>query len=435
MHEMSEESAPDAHELTDTNAISTLLSALCDITDIGFAVVAGISDIDRITCAVIDKINIGQEIIHQLPLDSAASKESRKLRELVVINRASIDPIYHNHYTIKAYEIESYIAVPIVLLDGHVVGHLCAMDRAPAKLATPTTVSTFEKFAALIELQLTSMEIVERSHTALERERSNNQYRAAYIHDCGGSLLSSIRAIHDSSGNIDRDLTTPATVRRHAIRIRTAALEMSSLTNRLLDVSRQTIVPQVSGLMLSNREASPTDECCSANDEYDRDLSNRQALESLLLQRVGEPNFHIGRYDMHALSIAQWMARKSGISATEGLTVRTRGAWILSVLHLRYVPQDTIAEFSEINEQLLSVVKRQDISAENLASIPWLQEARERSIPSTGKARDWFDYDGASDSDLLISTDGFERDICAVAGLYIRLAAWARKISALPCFF
>jgi len=136
------------------DVVPTLLKVLCDITGMRVAVVARVTDKTWTACAVKDDIHFGLEPGAQFPVDATLSFEALASRRPLVIEHASIDPLYCRHPAPTLHPIESYISAPIILADGRHFGNLSALDPNPARIGEPRIVSMFEQFAALIAAQL-----------------------------------------------------------------------------------------------------------------------------------------------------------------------------------------------------------------------------------------------------------------------------------------
>jgi len=144
---------------------------VCQITGMGFAAVARVTDNTWTACAVQDDVEFGLKPGGQLDVQTTPCIESRAARAPVVIDHASQDPVYCNHHTPRLYKIESYISVPIVLQSGEYFGNLCAIDPRPARVSDPKIVSMFTLFAELISLQLQSEGKRNAADSALLTER------------------------------------------------------------------------------------------------------------------------------------------------------------------------------------------------------------------------------------------------------------------------
>jgi sigma-B regulation protein RsbQ len=145
---------------------------------------------------------------------------------------------------------------------------------------------------------------------------------------------------------------------------------------------------------------------------------DRAALEDLLLRRQGELLSHLGRYDMHALALAELFAGRQRLGdAALRYTVRTRGDAILKWMREFSIPKQIIGEFADIQNELWVVLDRHEISAQHSAS-------RSSSVREAHQAcaRDWYDFENADDDDLYSVIDSIERDIVKVTSLYLRIS-------------
>ncbi len=155
----------------------------------------------------------------------------------IVIDHASLDPRYCNHHTPRAYKIESYVSVPILLSTGRYFGNLCAIDPAPAKVSDPKVIAMFTRFAALIAMQLDSEITREREQNALRVERATSELREQFIAILGHDLRNPLQAIVVTSELIARKVIDPGVVAM-AARIKANSKRMSSLIDDVLDFAR-----------------------------------------------------------------------------------------------------------------------------------------------------------------------------------------------------
>jgi signal transduction histidine kinase len=218
-------------------AIPTLLKVLCESTGMRFAVVARVTASAWTACAVQDDIQFGLKPGDQLPVGTTLCKESRAARAPIVIEHASLHPLYGAHHTPKLYHLESYVTVPIILADGRYFGNLCALDPEPAKVAEPRIVSMFNRFAALIGLQLDAQLAQTREHAALMNERAASELREQFIAILGHDLRNPLQAMYATADLLQRKLVYPAHAEL-AARIKTHAGRMSALINDVLDFAR-----------------------------------------------------------------------------------------------------------------------------------------------------------------------------------------------------
>ncbi len=229
--------ASDVAMVSRLGAVPALLRVVCQVTGMGFAAVARVTDHTWTACAVLDEIGFGIVPGAQLDVHTTLCKESRAARQPVVIDHASQDPVYSNHHTPRLYNIESYISVPIVLRSGAYFGNLCAVDRKPAKVSDPKIVSMFTLFAELISLQLESEDKQRAAQSALESERATAELREQFIAVLGHDLRNPLMAIAATAEVIESKATTAEMVGM-AHRIQTAARRMSHLIHDVMDFTR-----------------------------------------------------------------------------------------------------------------------------------------------------------------------------------------------------
>jgi signal transduction histidine kinase len=163
--------------------------------------------------------------------------ESRASGALVVIEHASVDPLYHAHPAVKLCAIESYVSVPIILSNGRYFGNLCAIDPNPAKVKEPRILSMFTRFAALIASQLETQFRQEQEHTALLDERAVGELREQFIAILGHDLRNPLQAVYGGCELLERKMTDPPLL-AIASRIKTNIRRMSALIDDVLDFAR-----------------------------------------------------------------------------------------------------------------------------------------------------------------------------------------------------
>jgi signal transduction histidine kinase len=176
-------------------AVPTMLQVLCDITGMRFAAVARVTNDSWTACAVQDGIGFSLAPGGQLDLNTTLCKDVRETNVPIVIEHASDDTTYRTHQTPRTYGIESYISVPIVLPDHSYFGSLCAIDPLPAKLTDPCILSMFNRFAALIGMQLQSERRSMALQSALLGERATGELREQLVAVLGHNLRVPLGAI------------------------------------------------------------------------------------------------------------------------------------------------------------------------------------------------------------------------------------------------
>ncbi|MEO8041178.1 MAG: GAF domain-containing protein, partial [Acidobacteriota bacterium] len=130
--------------------VPSILRAVADLTQMRFVVIAKVTNKKWIACAFLDEMEFGLPPGGELEVATTLCSEVREHRAPIVIENASIDPIYCEHPTPKKYGIESYIAVPIILKSGEFFGTLCAIDSRPANLSGETILESMNLFAELV---------------------------------------------------------------------------------------------------------------------------------------------------------------------------------------------------------------------------------------------------------------------------------------------
>jgi signal transduction histidine kinase len=237
MGETSSEIAMDVVAVGRIDAIPTLLKVLCEITGMGFAAVARVTEGTWTACAVQDDIEFGLTAGSQLDVDSTLGIEVRKSLRPIVIEQASTDPYYRTHRVPRLYQIESYVSVPIIRGDGRYFGNLCAIDPRPAKLADPRILSMFSRFAQLIGLQLDNEQARQRERSALLDERAAGELREQFIAVLGHDLRNPLHAVYAGAEMLERKSSDPA-LSDIAARIKVNSRRMSALIDDVLDFAR-----------------------------------------------------------------------------------------------------------------------------------------------------------------------------------------------------
>lgn len=144
------EDAYGVDRLRDDPAVTAILERICDISTMGFAAVARVTDSRWIACQVVDRIEFGLEAGDELELKTTICDEIRQSGHAVIIDTVAGNPEWRTHPTPVLYGFESYISFPIRLSDGSFFGTLCAIDPSPRPIGTPAIALLFERFAAEI---------------------------------------------------------------------------------------------------------------------------------------------------------------------------------------------------------------------------------------------------------------------------------------------
>ncbi|MEP7057822.1 MAG: GAF domain-containing sensor histidine kinase [Caldimonas sp.] len=219
-------------------AVPSLLRVLCQMTGMGFAAVARVTDGSWTACAVQDDIAFGLKPGGELDVHSTLCTEVRESRVPIVIDHASADPVYCNHHTPRIYSIESYISVPIVLGDGSYFGNLCAIDAKPALVSEPKTVAMFTLFAQLVALELDNERRRDEERKAHLDEKESGELREQFIAVLGHDLRNPLSAVAACAELLNLKASEPVVVRSLAARIGTNVDRMARLIEDVLDFAR-----------------------------------------------------------------------------------------------------------------------------------------------------------------------------------------------------
>ena len=236
MDDSAEAIARDIAAVGRISAVPSLLRLICQNTGMGFAAVARVTDGTWTACAVQDDIDFGLKTGGQLDVATTLCSESRAVREPVVIDHASLDPIYRDHHTPRIYNIESYISVPIIRPSGAYFGNLCAIDPKPAVVSDPRIVAMFTAFADLIAMQLESEDRQNAAETELVNARATAELREQFIAVLGHDLRNPLSAVGATAQLLSRR-TEPELVRL-GTRLGATTRRMSQLINDVLDLAR-----------------------------------------------------------------------------------------------------------------------------------------------------------------------------------------------------
>jgi GAF domain-containing protein len=125
----------DVEVVSGSPEIAAVLRALCDLTGMGFAAVARVTDTRWIACQVLDRIAFGLEPGGELQVSTTICDEIRDSGVAVYIDCVSDAPIWATHPTPILYGFESYVSLPLVRGDGSFFGTLCAIDPEPRDAA------------------------------------------------------------------------------------------------------------------------------------------------------------------------------------------------------------------------------------------------------------------------------------------------------------
>lgn len=126
--------------------IQALLKRVCELTGMGFAAVAHVSDTRWIACQVEDRIAFGLKPGDELEIKKTICNDIRRSGRAIAIDNTDADPDWWNHPVPILYGFHSYVSLPIVI-DGNFFGTLCAIDDAPREHPLQNSIAELEGMA------------------------------------------------------------------------------------------------------------------------------------------------------------------------------------------------------------------------------------------------------------------------------------------------
>ncbi len=187
--------AADIATIGRIDAVPAMLQVVCETTGLRFAAVARVTDTHWTACAVRDNLGFGLGVGDELELATTLCDEIRGNHQTIVIDKASDDPLYHDHHTPRIYQFESYISVPVFRTDGSFFGTICALDPNPAKLRQSPIQPMMESFARVLAIQMENDENHQRTSVALNEARQLADVRDQFIAVLGHDLRNPLFAI------------------------------------------------------------------------------------------------------------------------------------------------------------------------------------------------------------------------------------------------
>ncbi|MGE6473332.1 GAF domain-containing protein [Serratia proteamaculans] len=140
--------------IAEIEVASNILRLTTRLTNMRFAAISKITDTHWVACAVHDELQFGLRVGDELLIEATLCSKLREGGKAIVIEHASLDPVFSEHPLPKYHGFESYISLPIVFADGTFFGTLCALDALPRKLENPETMELLNIFTRLISTTL-----------------------------------------------------------------------------------------------------------------------------------------------------------------------------------------------------------------------------------------------------------------------------------------
>ena len=134
-------------EMGDGDEVRGILTDVCNLTGMGFAAIARVTEQCWIACQVEDRIDFGLEPGGELKIKETICDEIRDGGEAIVIDDVSADIKWSRHPVPVIYGFRSYCSFPIYLDDGSFFGTLCAIDAAPREINDDKLLDVLQDFA------------------------------------------------------------------------------------------------------------------------------------------------------------------------------------------------------------------------------------------------------------------------------------------------
>lgn len=124
--------------------IQALLRQLCDVSGMGFAALARVTEDRWIACQIEDRIQFNMAPGDELNIRMTICDDIRRTGQMVVIDSVADDAEWMAHPIPAFYGFQSYISLPIILDDGRFFGTLCGLDPKPRETSARHIVEAFE---------------------------------------------------------------------------------------------------------------------------------------------------------------------------------------------------------------------------------------------------------------------------------------------------
>lgn len=215
------------------SAVQTALRVMMRTTGQRLAVVARITPGTWTACAVIDEANFGLKPGDRLELNTTYCKLVDDSSAPLLINNASEDPRFCDYPALYLYKIKSYIAVPLIRVDGTPFGVVCTLDPDPVELST----DYIEIFKLLAQLIAFEMEAEERHVQNEIHLRSLEDFISIAAHD----LRQPITALYGNAQLLARSIQRGAPIEKlstHVDALLAQSRRAVRLSDTLLDIAR-----------------------------------------------------------------------------------------------------------------------------------------------------------------------------------------------------
>ncbi len=144
--------ARDMARLGEDEGLHAILREVCDLTQMGFAAVARVTEERWIAVQVLDRIEFGLNPGEELEIKTTICNEIRECGREIVIDDVAGHAQWRTHHTPMLYGFRSYASFPLSLPDGNFFGTLCAIDpKTRTSLKGPEVIAALEACARRVE--------------------------------------------------------------------------------------------------------------------------------------------------------------------------------------------------------------------------------------------------------------------------------------------
>jgi GAF domain-containing protein len=130
--------------------LGAILRRACELTGMGFAAVACVTEHRWIACQVLDQIDFGMTPGGELEIATTICSDIRRSGDHIIIDHVDADEDWQTHPVPIMYGFKSYASFPIHLSDGSFYGTLCAIDPQPRRLNDAATIGQLKAMAARV---------------------------------------------------------------------------------------------------------------------------------------------------------------------------------------------------------------------------------------------------------------------------------------------
>lgn len=229
--------AVDVAAIRRIDAVKTVLRLMLETTGLRLGVVARVTGESWTCCAVLDEMGFGLHPGDSLEVTTTFCNTVRGMGAPLLIRHASRDPRFTAHPAPRLYNVESYIAVPLLRKDGSFFGVMCALDSRPVDLPEDR-LEIFRHLGELVGFQLEQEDELERRDAQLLSAHETAQLREQLIGIVSHDLRNPLNAISLSAASLLRLAGLDERVRRGLGHILESADRANRLIRDLLDFTQ-----------------------------------------------------------------------------------------------------------------------------------------------------------------------------------------------------